>query len=216
MVADILKVSVKGTLPGGEVWSVNPVFKMFVTRAISDEEMAALVQAAVAVNVPSGLASKWSPSTAMTGVRIEARRLTGELDRVGEGNKTSPVVGTGSGALPYQSSGVVTLVTQIASGYARGRVYWPLTGVVLNASTLRMSSSDALGLAQSTDTYFTSLQVALEGALGGQDMNLCVWSRTRGVGYVVYSLRSGDVVDTQRRRRDSLKETYQVIDYQGS
>lgn len=213
--ANVVKVSLLGTMPGGENWSVNPVFGLWPAALITAEQMALGVTAVNAVNVPSGLLSKWSPGTTLVGCRLESRDSDGTLDKVAEGTKAAPAVGTSGNALPFQSAVAVTLQTVNAGASGRGRIFWPATGVSLSTSTLRMSSSDTLAFAQVTDTYLTSIQVALESALSA-NLSLDVWSRTQASHTPVQKIKCGDIVDTQRRRRDALRESLQIIDYQGN
>jgi predicted nucleic acid-binding Zn ribbon protein len=61
-------------------------------------------------------------------------------------------------------------------------------------------------------TYLTSITAALEVTMIN-DMHLAVWSRTKEALEWVTSLQCGDVLDTQRRRRDQLIETFNVLTY---
>lgn len=108
------------------------------------------------------------------------------------------------GPLPPQCSAVVSLLTPLAGASHRGRYYLPspYAGSVLASGRFRGSSLDdvvaALVLAHNEEVT----------AVG--EANLVVYSRTLHTATPVQYLRIGDVVDTQRRRRDKLIETYHV------
>jgi hypothetical protein len=47
-------------------------------------------------------------------------------------------------------------------------------------------------------------------------VGLSVWSRTGATSHVISKLLVGDVLDTQRRRRDAYQETYQTQAFPGA
>jgi len=61
-------------------------------------------------------------------------------------------------------------------------------------------------------TYLTSLTAAIAPSLVNAPV-LSVWSRTQAGTHPVTSLQAGDVLDVQRRRRDSLIETYTSLSF---
>jgi hypothetical protein len=61
-------------------------------------------------------------------------------------------------------------------------------------------------------TYLSSVNGAITATVPGGE--LVVWSRKSGVAlFNVTSIQMGDVLDTQRRRRDTLIESYQSVSY---
>jgi len=57
----------------------------------------------------------------------------------------------------------------------------------------------------------SGLEAAMEAAI--PNLRLCVWSRASSAAIPVTSIRGGDVLDVQRRRRDALTENYQSVAY---
>jgi len=204
-----VKVSIQGTLPGGEKWSVNPVYAPTSHEFPTGPELATCVAAVNALSIPAGLSALWNTNTLLTGCRIEAREQnTQDLIALAEGNRPTAANGTGAGVLPYQSALVLSLRTAAPGAKGRGRLYWPATGLALQASDLRVASSVVLSALNGAGQYLLAIKGALETTLGPSP--LAVWSRTHFGASAVNSIRMGNIVDVQRRRRDSLAESYQA------
>lgn len=209
-VANVIRVSIMGTQPGGEVWSVNPVWQIggvSTAEDVTPEMCLAMATAIDALTIPAGLLAILNQFSNFNGTRVEARRWDGTLSAQAEHVRT-PVYGTGTtSTLPYQSSLVASLRTAGFGGSARGRLYWPATGVPLTAATFRVSSSNVTSALAGVKTYLTSVTTALDASLVNSPV-LSVWSRTNNSTQPVNSIQMGDVIDTQRRRRDKLPEAY--------
>lgn len=114
-----------------------------------------------------------------------------------------------------QLSIVVSLRTEIQRGLAtHGRIY-PPTGLQLTSAG-RVGSTTATGMAESFSTLCEDIagydEVILAGAprvVVASDLG------TPGPMRIVTRVLVGDVVDTQRRRRNQLQETYvtSVVDF---
>ena len=138
--------------------------------------------------------------------------MNGDLDAQAEAVQAAPRPGTGgSNAHPYQTAMVFSLRTGIAGASGRGRLYWPATGTVITASTLRIQASNVTSALSGAKTYLSGINAAIETTLGGAALG--VWSRTKVETYAVTSLQCGDVADVQRRRRDQLIESYSALTY---
>jgi len=111
--------------------------------------------------------------------------------------------GTGTTAsLPAQCAPCLSFTTATAGSRARGRMYLPppLSGVLTTSG--RLSSTFRTDLVTGLDAFFASMEggghdTVVVSAVGG------VWTP-----YPVNTIRLGDVVDTQRRRRGSIAEVY--------
>lgn len=104
--------------------------------------------------------------------------------------------------LPFQCATVVTLLTASATRHGRGRFYLP----PLAANTLlngRLNSATLTVLDTAWTAFFDSLNT--------DGVTPVVRNRTGHVSTTVTSARVGDVIDTQRRRRNKLTETQVVI-----
>jgi hypothetical protein len=206
--ADLLRVSIFGQMPGGEEWSVNPVYQIggdFGT-SVSQVQCQTVATAIAAVAVPTGLHQTLVTSSNVQGVRVEARTRAGGLEVQAEATKAVPQAGTGSTAHPYQTSLVISLRTALPGASGRGRMYWPATGIAAVATDLRLSAANATSVLAGAKTYLSSIETAIEATL--PNTSLVVWSRkTAGLNGVI-SLQLGNIFDVQRRRRDVLIESY--------
>lgn len=212
-IANIIRVSVLGAMPNGEVWSVNPVWQIggvSTAEDVSADQCLAMATAIDALTVSTGITQIMSTSTTFTGTRVEARRWDGTLSSQADHQRGTPVPGTGTAPHPFQTSMVTSLRTATPGARGRGRLYWPATGITISAGTLRPSNVLPPSVLSGVKTYLTSIRAALDASLVN-DAVLSVWSRTSGTTAPVTSMQAGDVLDTQRRRRDVLIETYSSI-----
>jgi hypothetical protein len=210
--ADLLRVSLQGTLPGGEEWSVNPCFTLDDTgTTVTYDQLNTVVSAINSISIPTSVRLMQSTSTNNTGCRVEARKLTGELEALAEGVRGTAIPGTGTSAHSYQTALVTSLRTAQAGATGRGRVYWPATGMIVSASSLRPSAADVTSALAGVKTYLAAITTAIAPTLGSAP--LIVWSRSSGGRYLVNRLLMGDVLDVQRRRRDAAVESYQQLVY---
>ena len=104
--------------------------------------------------------------------------------------------------LPFQCATVISLLTASATRHGRGRFYLP----PLSADTLLNGRTKAASLVI-LDTAWT----AFFDSLNTDNITPVVRNRTGHISTTVTSARVGDVIDTQRRRRNKLTETYTVI-----
>jgi hypothetical protein len=111
--------------------------------------------------------------------------------------------GTSSdGACPPQCSPCLSLTTATAGSRARGRMYLPPPDVSGLTVAGRLSSGFRTAWVAALDTFFSSMvggghSPVVISAVGG------VWTT-----YPVTTIRMGDVIDTQRRRRSNIAEVY--------
>lgn len=206
MVSRVMRVSIVGTLPGGEEWSVNPVyiiggdFGVTVTPA----QAQTIATAIAALTLPTGFVNNWPAGVVWTGCRVEARALDGTLETQAEGIKAVPTPGGATTVHPFQTAWVTSLRTAFPGARGRGRLYWPAQGVSLVAGTFRPNTTTVNTFLAAAKSFLTSIEDAIDVTLDG--VSLGVWSRTNGDVNVVNSIQLGDVLDVQRRRRDTLVE----------
>lgn len=207
-----IRLSILGAMPGGEVWSINPVWK-------SDDSVVdfpysnALAIATAAANVfpTSDFLKVMDNETTITGARCEARTPSGELVALAEYMRSSPIPGEGIMPHPYQTSLVISLRTTTPGPRGRGRLYVPATGAALNGATLRFLGSAQTAFLTAANSYLEALNVAVTSTSALAELS--VWSRTYATFAPVTKISVGDVLDVQRRRRDALTENVLQMDY---
>lgn len=201
------KLVINGTLgnPAVERWSCG---LHFGPGAVALPNTSVLLQTwvnAVAASL-SALGSGTIPrsilSSAGTLTDVAAYYYTGPGPATLSANAPlSPTIsGSGTPSMPPQASTVVTLLTDLAGRRNRGRIYWPrLTGTM--TSTLKVTTGSG------TATDFRDMLRALQsdGTTTGA-YTLSVYSAAAETLTPVSRISIGDVVDTQRRRRDALQE----------
>jgi len=208
--ADLVKVAIQGQLPGGEVWSINPVWRINDhPQTVTVGECQAIVTAVNAIVIPTSIRTLWSSGTTVTGCRVEARTVAGELDSLAEGVRAVPVAGTGANPHTFQTALVVSLRSPLAGASGRGRLYLPATGQQLSVNSLRPPPSDMTSILSGAKTYLTAIQAAVTSQV--PDSILAVWSRTLNTTLGVTRIQVGDVLDVQRRRRDQQIENYSEV-----
>ena len=168
-----------------------------------------------AVTIPTILLDGLSSKGSLVDVRVEARDNT-VLEGVGVANKITGNTGTGNVTLTPQSAVVVSLITGNPTRNGRGRLYWPAVGYPLATDTGRLATGKASAIAGGMKNYLRGVQDALKSGLeagpgGALVVELQVVSKSTSQAYRVNTLRVGDVVDTQRRRRDRMPETYSNV-----
>jgi hypothetical protein len=138
-----------------------------------------------------------------------------DLENVVYSYPATAVAGAISGAtlrLPPQCSLVATLTTERVRGLAsKGRMYLP--GITLSVDANgKLSTTQAGNVATNLQGFFNAIS-------GSFDMPNKVILAAKGTGLLpaltaqnepVTGIRVGDVIDTQRRRRNALVELYQV------
>mgnify|MGYP000852382979 FL=1 len=187
----LYKHRLEGTFPG-EVWS----FGLYTDSNLS--------VAAAQSSWMTGITNFWAEVTALLCTDVTTTRaVTVELDpatgkQLTGAEDTRADAGTSAATcLPFQCAPVVSLRTATLSRAGRGRFYAPSLAVDQVAAgrmltTARDSLADgALALVQGVTSA------------GG---NVVIYHRASGTTTPVTSLDVGDVIDTQRRRRNKLIE----------
>lgn len=211
-----------GTLPGGEIWS-NSV------RLVTDQkgdlvQMPALSAIQAWLVGPAKDAVAAFHSDPLAGVHAQAKLVYLKMNPIGQDGHYlepttleyvySPVVAGGSQAVlhPNQCTLVVSTRTALERGYAHaGRFYLPLCAKTIDSATGGIGTGEAQLVATSAATFLSALHDQPgPDLLGPEDFHVAVMSN-RGTGYTnrITHVRVGTIVDTQRRRRNSMLEQYQ-------
>lgn len=187
----LFRHTVSGTFPG-EVWS----FGIHTTGTIT-------VTAAEAAWA-NAFDAFWDDVAPLVANEVTATETsTAELDQPTGKQLTrlstpSSAVGTNVGeSLPFQCAPVVSLRTALATRAGRGRFYAPSLAVD------QVAAGKMVSLAQ---TGLLNGAVAMVTALTAAGLTTVLYSRTTHLTQEVTRVDVGDVIDTQRRRRNKLIE----------
>lgn len=206
------RVILQGTVSNNlDIWTMS--FAMDPLSARSQGQLDNIAAATAdlfqaAVWDVAGLSSGISDQTHFTGVRVDDVRSPGGVVRQATYTLSTHNQGTSEQPqLPPQCAEVITLLTGDPGASRRGRMYFPPLAV--NALT---------GGGQVTAGYLDVLADCMQDFFNDFNADATV----AGTAFVasdvlqqlnaVTSIRVGSVVDTQRRRRNELTETYESRD----
>lgn len=209
-----VRVCILGTLVSEERWSVNPTFDPTGEFGSTVNQVALDLAAKTIAEISptAGMSQLMSSAAKLTGVRLEVRDDTSDgLIGISEYTLPTPWGGGTPVTLPPQAAVVVSLRTTTPGGSGRGRIYWPALGATLN-STGRLTSPTTDTVATGFKTYFASVRGALATAFPLIGFDLAVRSKTTRTTPHVVRLQVGNIIDTQRRRRDAIRESYSTLD----
>lgn len=217
-----LRLGIQGSLPGGEVWSVNPAFHFNAVlsptwdQASADAIVAALIAGISSSEIPTALRTLLSSTGFLTGYRLEGRDEDESLLGVSEGLYPAPVPGLGTYSKTNQAAMVLSLRTSTPGARGRGRMYWPAVGAGVSGTTGRLSNPTTTDIANGAKALLVLISTIIDANAGifpWSDVILGVRSVTDHATRTVTRIQVGDIVDTQRRRRDTLPENYLTVTY---
>ncbi len=115
--------------------------------------------------------------------------------------------GNGTAVSPTQCALVVTLKTAFTGRHNTGRFYMPATAAGVGTAN-RLNNGQPAAVAGATATLLHAL--GLLTINGTTSSAVFVPSSGAAQSRFVTAVEVGDVIDTQRRRRDQYKETYAI------
>jgi len=208
-----------GTLPGGEIWSNS----LRMAASIKGDDLTNVltwqqVEDWLHGDLKDKIAAWHSNSDAyintnakLTYAKINYVNMAGHyIDPNTHEHAFLPVVSGGSGSSPHpnQIAMVISLTTGLERGYAhRGRFYSPLPVGIIGSDGL-IGQGQAQDVANAAAAFLTAVNDT-PGIDIPYGENVCVMS-SHGTGYtnVVTGVEVGRALDTQRRRRTELPESY--------
>lgn len=200
-------ITAAGKMPGGDIWSCG----LRTVRLLPDGDMLQLLADDARAAWNTFVTGNYGVGSGTTLETVTARSLdaAGVTTDVRVGTPSTIVSGVGGNALPPQCAVVVTLQTSVPGRSNTGRIYLPITALAVPV-TGRLAAGDAAAILAGTVTLVNSLQSAIRARSGDAQEGIAVQSFTKASAVRVRRLRVGDVVDTQRRRRNSMVENYAV------
>lgn len=208
-----VRCSILGSTVGNEVWSVNPVFDPngeFGTT-VNQANLDAAANAIAALNPGSYLLGGLSTAMSLTGCRLEVRDdNTDALMAISVAARGTPLVGASPPGMSSSSSIVFSLRTDSPGPRGRGRIYWPGLAIPIGTD-LRIPPVTVTNLLTEFRTYMNAIRGAMATAFPLIGFDLAVRSKTAGATPHVVRIQLGNVFDTQRRRRDTLREAYTTV-----
>jgi hypothetical protein len=208
------RVCVQGTLPGGEVWSINPAFiGNFDDQALSHADIqnwADDVAADVATHVTGSLKDWLSSVAVIRTIVVQSYGTNGRLEDSATAPVSPGVAGGQTLNLPPTTAAAISLYSGIPGRSYRGRVYWPILGATLLGDSGRLNPTACASAAAAFGAWMHAIENV---GPTGRNVVLGVWSKTRQAGVAVNSINIGDVPDGLRRRKDALTESRSVVAY---
>jgi hypothetical protein len=216
------RVILKGSLGTVETWSTSVAYGIVgIATDTPDQTMTDAIATAVEAAITSSLVGPALDTLLSTAgtidiIRIEKRAEDETVLNVSEQLLAPSVAGSGSPSKTPQDAVVFSLRTSTPGARGRGRMYWPALGALLS-STFQLASPAQVNVAGDVKALLQAINTAIDGVYlsigAAQRAALSVRSVTDHVCRDVTSIQIGSVLDTQRRRRDSLPETYVAVAY---
>lgn len=208
-----------GQTTGPEVWTVAPSYRWVpFTATFTQAALQSLANRLIA-NIGTAtfgsLRALMSSTGTITGWRVEQWDEQDNLQAAAEASYGTAMAGTGGATKTLQDSVVLSLRTNTPGPRGRGRLYWPAWGAA--TSNWRLSTPSAATVAADARTLLLAIQTEITNEAVANLISdlpqLAVRSRTTHSSLQVVSIVVGDVLDTQRRRRESLAENRSAVTY---
>lgn len=153
---------------------------------------------------------RWADYSELVAVRAAAVGTTGLELAAPKLYTLSPTVdGAGANVLP-QASIVLSLRSNVfGPGANYGRMYLPHTTWVLDTNTPKAQAADVSAFATQCDTFIEGCNTDMNASVANPVDAMIMTNVTGRPSRRVNQIAVGDVVDTQRRRRNQLVELYQ-------
>jgi hypothetical protein len=157
-----------------------------------------------------------SSSCTLDGFRVEKRSEAEKVLNVSQGLFSSPSTGSGSATKTPQDSLVLSLRTATPGPTGRGRLYWPALGATLSSAFVMTTPTPAQAAADAK-AFLKEVGDAMNAYYASVSAAKTVVASVRSVknhtSRDITSIQVGSVLDTQRRRRKSLPESYASVTY---
>lgn len=207
-----MRLIINGGLPGGEKWSCS--FSLAGNQDSSVNQSQQQMNDMLAQFLPDAVTwiqatgSKFSREVSLQRIDLRALDAEGRTIRLAQITPTSSTVGPSTTSMPNQCAVVLSQISGLPGARGRGRAYLPCLATGPDTGG-RISAADRTSILTNARTMLIAAEAAYIANGGVQPGGLVVASGVgAGQNNKVTRLRVGDVIDTQRRRRDALVEAY--------
>lgn len=191
-----------GNMPGGDIFQHGIHLQTNDGVLIGDVVTRAAAALTALTTTASGMQQLFPSATLWAAVIVEEIDLTGHVIQTAQTSVSH--AGTNvSGCLPGEVAVCVTFRTADVTRSGRGRWYLPTIGPNFLTAQGRLTAAGQTAIITSHNAFFTSLQSVLPGA------DAVVFSKHTASALSITSYDVGDVLDSQRRRRNKLVESRQ-------
>lgn len=155
---------------------------------------------------------RWADYSRLNYVRIAAVNIdTTEDDPALLFEDSTPAAGATAQVIP-QASLVLSLRSGLTTGSANfGRMYLPHTEPNLQASSPFVATATTSALATAAATFINGVNTDVNAVTTQEATAMIMTQVTGGISKKVNQVAIGNVIDTQRRRRNQLPETYSFL-----
>lgn len=208
-----------GTLPGGEIWQTGMRYQKYGVPGGTWESAFAGIGLE---DIYDDLAAWFAEGNMLFGAT--AKIAWAKLASIGtDGNYTlepriwEPVTPGSGGTVSFRHPNQVSTVVSLRSGstFGRanyGRLYLPPVNYTVDATTGKLASGQVSTMLSLTNAMLEAVGGEMDSLL--QPLRLAIFSAVgTGTTKPVTTVAIGDVLDTQRRRRNGLVETYTEAEY---
>lgn len=209
-----IKITHSGAMTPTEVWSITHAIDARLAQ-FSDPVLGTATLQGLAVICRGLFGTIWTSllddlaGNAVTYQTCRATQYlgTGLTFAYGESSGTA-LPGTGPITHPPQIAAVVSLRTGVVGPRARGRMYFPATGMTLDGDGAHVTTADVGTLLGGFVAYFNEVNALVLGSDFQGTGRVAVASDAAEAMFVVTRVQVGNVFDTQRRRREDIAEVY--------
>lgn len=203
----------------GEKWTISPAWRWVPLTSTFTQEALQSLATRLTTNISNTTLGSCrdllSTGANISGWRVEQYTESEQLQASAESNYGTPLIGTGAPSKTLQDAVVCSLRTHTPGARGRGRVYWPAYASAL--TQWKLTTPAPATLVSSFKALFLAIQAEINAeALAngfGNVAELAVRSVTTHESLKVVQLQVGDVLDSQRRRRDKVAETRSALTY---
>lgn len=152
---------------------------------------------------------RWADYSRLNYVRIAAVNIDGtEDDGALVFEDSTPAVGVATQVIP-QASLVLSTRSGVVTGSANfGRMYLPHTAPLLGAVSPVLAGATTAALATAAQVFVNGCNTDMNAAITQNVSAMIMTQVLGGVSKKINQVAIGNVIDTQRRRRNQLPETY--------